>query len=82
MQIANSHLNSLFSASAKFATRDVPAASWFGCVCVREHESVRRQALTLVTDMGHPLTATEGVDTPLKATDAQKESSAKVQSAI
>lgn len=82
MQRANSHLNSLFSASAKFAKRNVPAASWFGCVCVREHARVRCQALTHVTDMGHPLTATEGVDTPLKAMDAQKESSAKIQSAI
>lgn len=68
MQIANGHLNSLFSASAKLATRQRPAASWFGCVCVWEHERVRRLALTHVTDMGHALTATEGVDTPLKAT--------------
>lgn len=68
MQIANGHLNSLFPASAKLATSVGPAASPFGCVCVWAHERVRRLALTHVTDMGHPLTATEGVDTPLKAT--------------
>lgn len=37
------------------------------CLCAGI-ELVRRLPWTHLTDMGHPLTATEGVDTPLKAT--------------